>query len=494
MGLFTSPPPRQKPPKVPSDTVIPFHFLDDQLYAKALILHLTYRFDGVLDVGKLKGALERLVELEGWRKLGGRVREGENGRLEYHVPEKYTEERPGFNWTHVEHQMSINEHELASQLPRTPADATGPVLFEDPAKFYGLICAPSTPRHIDDWLYTDTAPLSIHINSFTDATLLSMNCGHYLWDALGQASFLQAWIALLNGREADVPPVVGYDKDPFDKVGTQVQPEKYILRDSILTGWRWWLFVFNMIVELLWYRKQEGRAIFLPGSFVNNLRERAIASLPVDSEGNAPFLSEGDVLLAWWTRLTTKTQGVRGSTPVLIMNVSNLRGLIDEALPPGAAYLANATMVTNTHISAQTLLDQSLSQTALQIRNDLRTQRIPEQAHAWISLQKEMDKSLGRAPMVGQPGMVFHAYSNWHRGRFYDVDFSAAVVGGGKGGRPSYINVTGLENGFSTRNSGPILGRDGKGDWWMHWNLRAGGWGRVEEELRSLGEGPKKEI
>ncbi|KAH9841242.1 lysR family regulatory protein [Teratosphaeria destructans] len=73
------------------------------------------------------------------------------------------------------------------------------------------------------------------------------------------------------------------------------------------------------------------------------------------------------------------------------------------------------------------------------------------------------------------------------------MDFSAAVVGGGEGGRPSYINVTGLDNGYATKNSGPILGRDGRGDWWMHWNLRAGGWARVQEELELLGEGAEEE-
>ncbi|KAH9818954.1 transcriptional regulator sdnM-like, partial [Teratosphaeria destructans] len=317
MGLFTSsPPPRQKPPRIPTDTVIPFHFFDDQVYARALIMHFSYRFDAVLDVGKLKGALERLVEMDGWRKLGARVREGENGRLEYHVPEKYTEERPGFNWTQDAHQTSIDEHELASQLPKTPTDATRPVLFEAPARFYPLITTPATPKHIDDWLYTDAAPLSIHITSFTDATLVSLNWGHYLWDALGRVSFMHAWIAVLDGRDADVPPMVGYDRDPFDHVGTQVPPEKYLLHDAVLTGWRWWLFVFNMIVESLWYPKQEGRAIFLPGTFVQRLRDGAIASLPVDADGNAPFLSEA----------------------------TNMRGLVDDALPPGAAYMGNATM------------------------------------------------------------------------------------------------------------------------------------------------------
>lgn len=61
-------------PTVPTDTVIPFHHFDDQFYARALVLHFFYRFDDVLDADKLKSALERLMRIGGWRKLGARPR------------------------------------------------------------------------------------------------------------------------------------------------------------------------------------------------------------------------------------------------------------------------------------------------------------------------------------------------------------------------------------------------------------------------------------
>lgn len=56
------------------DIVIPFHYLDDMWHNKALLLDFTYRFDDLLDADMLKSSLERLMEMDGWRKLGGRVR------------------------------------------------------------------------------------------------------------------------------------------------------------------------------------------------------------------------------------------------------------------------------------------------------------------------------------------------------------------------------------------------------------------------------------
>ena len=74
MNLFRSKPKPQSPPKVPSDEVIPLHYLDDQFYTRALVLHFFSRFDDVLDPEKLRQALDRLLHIGGWRKLGGRLR------------------------------------------------------------------------------------------------------------------------------------------------------------------------------------------------------------------------------------------------------------------------------------------------------------------------------------------------------------------------------------------------------------------------------------
>jgi hypothetical protein len=62
------------PERVPSDIVIPLHWLDDTNTNRSMCIDLCFCYDDVLDVNKLVGALERLIEKPGWRKLGARIR------------------------------------------------------------------------------------------------------------------------------------------------------------------------------------------------------------------------------------------------------------------------------------------------------------------------------------------------------------------------------------------------------------------------------------
>ncbi|KAF4421526.1 Acetyltransferase BOT5 [Colletotrichum fructicola] len=65
-----------KPPaRMPSGDVIPLHHFDDNSILRRIVVNFMLKFDDVLDPGKLRQALERLVTREdGWRKLTGRLR------------------------------------------------------------------------------------------------------------------------------------------------------------------------------------------------------------------------------------------------------------------------------------------------------------------------------------------------------------------------------------------------------------------------------------
>jgi hypothetical protein len=72
MGLFGTA--QKEPPRVPSDTVVPLYFFDDNSIHRSVLLYITLRFDDVLEPGRLRGSLERLMGLGKWRKLGARLR------------------------------------------------------------------------------------------------------------------------------------------------------------------------------------------------------------------------------------------------------------------------------------------------------------------------------------------------------------------------------------------------------------------------------------
>ena len=61
-------------PRVPSDEVIPVFFFDDTPFFRNAHGCCTLRFNDVLDATQLHAALARLLEIDGWRKFGGRFR------------------------------------------------------------------------------------------------------------------------------------------------------------------------------------------------------------------------------------------------------------------------------------------------------------------------------------------------------------------------------------------------------------------------------------
>ncbi|KAI7359400.1 hypothetical protein KC320_g409 [Hortaea werneckii] len=468
MNLFRSKPKPRTPPKVPSDEVIPLHYLDDQFYTRALVLHFFSRFDDVLDPEKLRQALDRLLHIGGWRKLGARLR--------LNV------------WTYTT------------------------------ANFGDLIYSPDTPTKLEDWLYTDKPPLSLHIVTFTDATVVGLSWSHTLLDAMGRHLLQRAWTAVLEGREQDVPAFQGYYEDPITPVVDQTPPEQYVLYDHLLKGFDFFLFVMYMILEFVWWPQQSSRLILLPGAYIQDLRQQALQELQGDKQGSEedegePFISEGDIIFAWLAQKTL--QALRPSSPHVPVNLTlilNLRGssnsgALASVLPPETSYIGNASLASTTLTTAGEILHQPLSQTAIKIRQNLEIQRTPLNLQAFLSLHRREVRSTGRSPLFGPRDQVMLSLSNWHRGRFFEQDFSAAVVpaaaAGGIGkedgdadggisletttrtttkraekmGRPSFVGVTGHENGFRVRNAGPCLGRDARGDWWVSWALREEAWG-----------------
>lgn len=62
------------PDPVPTDRIIPIHYFDNTLIFTTFVMSTMFVFDDVLDAQKLHSCLERLVERDGWGKLGARLR------------------------------------------------------------------------------------------------------------------------------------------------------------------------------------------------------------------------------------------------------------------------------------------------------------------------------------------------------------------------------------------------------------------------------------
>ena len=313
---------------------------------------------------------------------------------------------------------------------------------------------------------------------------------------MGLASLFKAWAAVLREQEDEVPAFHGFDKDPLSPLSETTPAEKYVLSSRVLKGLRFLFFVLCYLFELVWYRKDTERVIFVPGQYLQHLRDKALQELASESnKEDKPFISEGDILFSWWSRTMVSVLEPAPERTILLMNVFDTRPtLAEDLIPPNSAFLGNAVFSAFTILSARQVLEGPLSFVASKLRHSLEQQRTREQIQAFSAFQKRWFEKTGHMPIFGDPGMLLIVCSNWHKGRFFEVDFSAAAIAPGvpltqrsnKLGRPSYINVTGHNRGMSTRNMGPVVGKDAAGNWWLAWTMRTDAWPAVEQQLRAM--------
>ncbi|KAF9882812.1 GTPase-activating protein [Aspergillus nanangensis] len=479
---------RTRPETVPTDRVIPLRYWDDLHYLRSLCHDFTFRFDDVLDAAKLEAALDGLMNLGDWGQLGARLRLNKNGKLEYHIPAEYDKNtRPAFTFTSTSYGMSIKEHDLGSRLPKTGQDQSS--LSPQSAEFAPLVCHPDSPRSLADWIYTDRPQLHVHVAVFQDTTLLTVSYLHTLFDAVARTNFFHAWIAVLQGRDADVPPFTPFDHDPLADLGKDAPKENYTNFHRLVSGFALVLFGLRYLFELLWFHAEEEHSIRLPGRCVQQMREKARQELAGTSD-EAPFISEPDVVAAWWLKTLVTALNPASNRPVMVMSPFNVWSVFSESFPGGGkGFIGNAFFNSyNLQPAGDILQANNLATLASKNRQALLEHRTPAQVQAMTSIQRSSPMQI--PPLVGGSDLLFLTHTNQHKARYFECDFSAAVVTPGVPvdqrphalGRPSYINDIEHCQWYPTRNVCRVIGKDAAGDWWLLFKTRAEAWPVIHQQ------------
>ncbi|KAH0593353.1 hypothetical protein MHUMG1_08809 [Metarhizium humberi] len=476
-------------PQIPTDTIVMVGDLDDNIvYRNEGIVTCMFVVDNVLDSEKLRSAFERVIERPGWRKLGARLRFNTNGCLEYHIPALFGPDRPAMRYSVVDHAVKRSEHSVASRLPEMSKDLA---VVADPVRFESLWHDAAGPAKLDDYFYADEPLLALRITKFTDATTMAISWPHVLFDIMGLMDFVNAWTLMLRQQPDDIQAPHETTSDPLAELGRHPS-EPHLLRHhrmSLLS------VLFHWLQSWFWslISKPQHRILYIPGWYMKSLREKALEGLATNYEDDDKntFVSEGDVLCAWWAHLSTSLMRNYPGKLVALVNAMSLRTVLaKDLLPRGRPFLSNSTGLVFALTSVKDIVTKPLGHLASQVRRSIINLGTREQVEAFVALTRQSWQRL--PPLFGNHRMHLVTFSNWSKAKLFEVDFSSAIVPpvSDKGqpteqsGRPSYVQSH--FSGINTYEYVVILGKSAEGGYWMDCCTNKFRWPKIVDMLSEV--------
>ncbi|KAM7202680.1 hypothetical protein V8F33_002606 [Rhypophila sp. PSN 637] len=521
--MFTSSKMKPAPaPRVPSDDVLPVHPIDGSTVIRNMTMGTGFRFNQVLDCDMIHGALVRLLKIGDWKRLGGRLRlmESDKGKVEIHIPQDFTAERPAVRYTHIHYDAKIDQHPLGSRFPH-PTIGGGPAVLPATDGFMDLLEPDSTLHTFEDYLNGDHPQISLHCVTFRDATLITMKSPHTMTDAMGRHALIQNWSRTLAGREYDVPKLAGSREDVVTRVadlGTSNQSSAVdkikVAGHNPLSGPGFLYFIGRVLWDRFRGDKAVMRTVYLPAKTMQILKNQARSHITESSAPDtgdrsvSPYVSEGDILTAWTSKMTFSTYPKTSTQDVSVVNAIDLRARVPQVFakknptPHDPVWVQNLIILAYTHISVKSLLAEPLGNLALQIRTSVQKQA------TWQSLARYCHYVLNRLyqgklmPLFVKPTSLMFTASNWHCAKLFEVtDFSPAVekdctqdhLNGeidwpkeAKPGKPVSVLPLTFAGTREMKNNWLIGGRDAGGGYWIQGYLTDATWANVEKELERL--------
>jgi len=347
------------------------------------------------------------------------------------------------------------------------------------------------PRGISDYLNNDKPVLGLRVHSFTDKTVVVLQWQHVAFDALGMQYVVENWSRMLWGQEHEIPIPCGQDRDLFDVLakGTRPVVEKHLLADRRvgLGGMMKWGLGYG--VDML-VREKENRMVCVPESYWRPQREKALTELRADARDKGEdekkvFLTEGDILTAWTLRCLVQSMDMDPARTVAASMAMSLRKAFEGDLIPSSLehpYVGNAFGWANVLVKAGDVVTKPLSWLACEVRRAINEQGTRAQHEAYYAAVR--DSGMGLPIIIfGDGGMAQIGFSNWDKAGLFRLDFSPArkVPSKGVPCQPSYVQEN--HGPVKPANGFFVLGKDGKGNYWLSACKVKGQWAKFQKQL-----------
>lgn len=456
-----------------TDYVYPTHMMDNLSMLRQMIMAWTMHFDEVLDPNKLHNSLTELLQIDDWKKLGGRLKFGNNanGHLEIHVSAT-----PAVAFWHKKYDISIDEHELSKSFPKATEE---PSVHPISSKLWDSILSPDTPKSLKDFTTRDVPMLSLHIVSFDDATIVSIAWPHVLFDAKGFHYLIEAWANVLSGHKENVPDIIGAREDVlYDIAGkSDYSSEISDIESRMLSGFAFVLFVLRFLWTLITQPTVETRVICLPRKAVDKLHQQALGDIK-DEAGDA-WISPNDAILAWFTRTVFKSS----SRPISMIAPLDARTRLSELQNPKGVYVQNMLLASFSTMLPN-ILHQPLGIHALTCRQALLDQLQEPKLLAMLEFSRK--HGTAQTPIFATSNSILLTTNN----RLKADIFAAARFGSAADKSPGpvyhHADLINKNAGRIMRNLINVQAKDVDGNYWISGCFTPKEWGRIEKEIVQL--------
>lgn len=484
------------------DYIYPVHLLDGAKYQHC-ILTLLVRFNDILDPQKIKESLSRLLEIGDWKKLGGRFRTKvrdppsmynescgtnylEQGKgLEIHVPKHFSATRPAFRFAHEVCDCSIVEHPLRRQLPDPAGDRVSLSAPLDDLRRCGH--GPDFPTTMADMIDQDAPQLCFKVLSFTDATVLATTFSHCTWDISGVQGFMKSLQLVLDGREDEVPPMLGASTDILADIASQYegsQPEDGLLLNMSCKKERGQSPLRDAPLE--------ERIIRVPLDIVERLRSRVADEDPMEDEDNLMTYQLDELFMALIVKQIAKAQLT--PRPLKLLNIINARLVMPRIAKAKGIYGQNLVLLAPQILSHETTTGP-MGQIVHCQRHCLAQSAVPENiVRSLHTVLRAIEANVDITALTDNGEAEPLLINNLVRlSTFIDVDLSSAVIRQGEDsatrrnglGTPDFCYLTLPDNSYGMMRVTTLGSYNGNGCW-MFGELPSRAWELIYEALEEL--------
>lgn len=383
--------------------------------------------------------------------------------------------------------MTMAEHPEASNLP---APTTEPTTFPSARHFASLALGPGAPRTIQDYFQRDVPQFSLHVVTFTDGTLVSINFNHVTSDLGGLKAIFKAWQSILAGKPEEVAPFFGYKDDPMAGLYNDETTVKPTLADTQLTGWRVPVWALRHLVET-WWKGLDARIIFIPRKVIDAIVQEAKDHAALKGDADL-FVSENDVIVALSNKMVAS--GLATCRHITNLLVIDPRARVKSVFRDDAAYVQNITSPAIFFCQAGEAVTAPTGELALRSRAALDEQCTEEHLKATAKYAYRSIMNAGNPVVLGKGvSSVLMVVTNWSKAGFLDkFDFSPAIIKpsdrkrpGAKPGHAVYFHSQSLGTGLVTMNMVTIMGRDLEGNLWLSGEFSGPTWDSALEYFRA---------